>query len=122
MTGGGYRETGLFSALMVALLLTGGCASVDSTVALSQQKVTPMATGEAADVEADDLAIAMVRAGFSRGEILKHGPDLRNALATSGSAQMRNGGKVSALFAVFGNQLYVTSRSRGTFAVPLNES
>lgn len=108
------------SGVLVTSLLTG-CASMDATVALTQQVVTPMATGEAADVLADDLALAMIRAGFSREEVLEYGPALRNALATSGSAQMRNGGQVSALFAVFGDQLYVSSRTRGTFAIALDE-
>lgn len=112
----------ILGVLLVMALVLNGCASVDSTVALSEQKVTPMATGEAASVAAKNLAVAMTRAGFSREEILEHGPALRNALATSGSAQIRNGGKVSALFAVFGNQLYVTSRSRGTFTVALTET
>lgn len=113
------RSNCLGSVLLVILLLTSGCATVDSGVALSEQKVTPMATGEAADVQAEDLAVAMLRAGFSREDILKHGPVLRNALATSGSAQIRNSDSVSALFAIFGNQLYVTSRMRGTFVEQL---
>ena len=61
----------------------------------------------------------MLRAGFDREAILEHGPAIRNALATGGSAQVTEGPIVDALFAVHAQQLYVTSRTRGTFVRPL---
>ena len=68
---------------------------------------------------AEVLAEAMLRAGFDREAILEHGPAIRNALATAGSAQVTEGHIVDALFAVHAQQLYVTSRTRGTFVRPL---
>ena len=101
-------------ALIMALLLPA-CASVDRNIGLAEQVVTPVAAGEATDVVAYDLAQSMLRAGFSREEILKHGPALRNALATAGGAQLRRGTLIEALFAIHSDRLYVSSRLRGTF-------
>jgi hypothetical protein len=79
------------------------------------QPVSNVVVGEAAEVSAYDLAEAMLRAGFTRDQILQYGPQVRRSLATSGGAQVRDGKVVGALFSIHGNQLYVTSRSRGTF-------
>jgi hypothetical protein len=104
-------------ALLVALQ---GCASTDRSLALSVQTVTPIAVGEAADVSADVLAEALLRAGFTPQEILDHGTDVHHALATSGGVQVRQGQLVEALLAVHTGKLYVTSRTRGTFVLPLD--
>lgn len=86
---------------------------------MTEAPVLAIPVGEAAEVSAADLAQAMVRAGFSREEILKHGPAVRNSLATSGGAQVRDGKVIGALFSIHAGQLYVTSRTRGTFVQPL---
>ena len=72
-------------------MLPAGCASLDRSVALAEQVVTPIAVGDASDVSAYDLAEAMLRAGFTRQQILKDGPAIHNALAKSGGAQVRYG-------------------------------
>jgi hypothetical protein len=117
----GPRSRGGFAvaALIAAGLALGGCASVDRSVALTQEVETPITVGDAASISAHDLAEAMLRAGFTREQILRDGPAVRNALATSGGAQLRSGKMVEALFAVHGDRLYVTSRTRGTFVQPL---
>jgi hypothetical protein len=83
------------------------------------EAVTAIPVGESASVSAYDLAEAMLRAGFSREQILKDGPGVRNALATSGGAQIRQGKFVAALFSVHSGRLFVTSRTRGTFVQTL---
>lgn len=114
-----HRRGFLGAAVMAAALGLSGCASIDRSIPLTKQSVTPITVGEAAAVSAHDLAEAMLRAGFSREQILRDGPAVRNALATSGGAQLRSGNMVEALFAVHGERLYVTSRTRGTFVQPL---
>jgi hypothetical protein len=99
---------GLVSAL-------AGCMTVDRSVELATSSVVPITVGDANVVPAYDLAAAMVEAGFTEEEILRYGPDVHEALATSGGAQVREGKVVNALMAVHGNDLYITSRSRGTF-------
>jgi phage FluMu protein gp41 len=115
----GHRGDVFGAAVLAASLVLSGCASIDRSVALTQEIVTPITVGEAAAISAHDLAEAMLRAGFSREQILRDGPAVRNALATSGGAQLRSGKMVEALFAVHGDRLYVTSRTRGTFVQPL---
>ena len=113
------RRGFLGAAVIAATLALSGCASIDRSIALTKQSVMPITVGEVTAVSAHDLAEAMLRAGFSREQILRDGPAVRNALATSGGAQLRSGKLVEALFAVHGDRLYVTSRTRGTFVQPL---
>jgi hypothetical protein len=104
-------------ALGVAL---GGCsATMDRSVLLATEPVVAVSVGEQAFVSAFDLAQAMLRAGFTRDEVLKLGPSVHSALATSGGAQVRQNKQVSAIFAVYGDRLYVTSLARGTFAMQM---
>jgi hypothetical protein len=119
MQAAGHRRRLLGAAAITAFLALSGCATIDRSVALTQESVTPITVGDAAAISAHDLAEAMLRAGFSREQILRDGPVVRNALATSGGAQLRSGKLVEALFAVHGDRLYVTSRTRGTFVLPL---
>jgi hypothetical protein len=116
------RPPAAVAALACALLLAG-CGGMAETmnrpIVLTEATVVAMSVGEAEEVSADDLAEAMLRAGFTPEEILAHGAELHNALATAGGAQLRQGKLVSALFAVHAGKLYVTSRERGTFVHPL---
>lgn len=113
------RPAGRVGIAIVVLFALSGCMTVDQSVALATQPVTAVAIGDANKVSAYDLASAMLQAGFSQDDILRYGPDVDDALATAGGAQVRQDKMVSALFAVHGNRLYVTSRTRGTFVVPL---
>jgi hypothetical protein len=114
------RRRGLALACLLPLLLLPACASVDNrSVRMTEETVLPITGGEAADVSAPVLAAAMLRAGFSADEVLRHGPALHSALATSGSAQVRQKRVVGAIFAVHADKLYVTSRTRGTFMTPI---
>ena len=113
----------LFSARPIpALLLVlalAACTTVDENITRTTETVTAITVGEATEVSALDLAQAMLKAGFTRQQILQHGAAVRNALAKSGGAQVRDGKMVGALFSIHSGQLYVTSRSRGTFMQPL---
>jgi hypothetical protein len=107
----------------IGLVLFGlaGCTTMDQSVALATQPVMAIAVGDARAVSPDDLASAMVGAGFAKDDILSYGPDVEQALASSGGAQVRQNKMVDALFAVHGDKLYVTSRTRGTFVMPLGK-
>ena len=108
---------GLQAAAMVlaGLLALGGCTTVDPNFARMNDMVVPVPVGEVTAVPAMALAKAMLRAGFTRQQILDHGTEVRNALATAGGAQIRQGNAVDAIFAVHAQELYVTSRTEGTF-------
>lgn len=66
-------------------------------------------------LSADEIVLMMRYAGFTDELILQLGTDLRNALASSGAAQIRVGKKVEAVFAVRGNYVHVSSYNRGSF-------
>jgi hypothetical protein len=107
--------------MLMAASATAGCSSTDRSVALAKQEVTSIPAGEAAAVSAPMLAEAMLRAGFKKEEVIEYGPEVRNALATSGGAQVRKGHVTEALFAIHSDSLYVTSRARGTFVQPITK-
>ncbi len=100
-----------------AALLSGCAGAISCSVLLTDQAIMPIANGSATHVAPSDLAQAMLRAGFTRDEILQYGPGIGEALATSGAAQVRRGKVVAALFAVNDGQLIVTSLDR--FVQPL---
>lgn len=108
------------AVIFLAALLPAGCGALDQNIQRREAPVNAVTVGEAADVTALDLARAMLQAGFSREEILQHGPMVRNALATSGAAQIADGESVLALMSVLGDKLYITSRSNGTFVYGLS--
>jgi len=119
MLGMGWRRAIGVAAAASALLVLAGCATMDRNIAMTEEQVTPLTAGDKAVVSATDLARAMIQAGFSHEEILKRGPGVRKALATSGGAQVRDGDAVLALFSIHGELMYVSSRTRGTFTVVL---
>ena len=118
MSGAPSRALRMLAGAALAVAVAG-CAANDRSVALVDSAVVPMSVGESGSVTAIELAEVMLRAGFAPEEILRHGPDVRNALATSGGAQVRSGATVQALFAIHDNRLYVTSRTAGTFSKTL---
>ena len=108
------------AAALVALLSACATTKFDSNIPLTRESVTPLVVGEAADVSAIVLASAMIRAGFTDEQILREGPVDRNALATSGGAQVRDEESILALFSVQNGLLYVSSRERGTFTMRID--
>jgi len=109
------------AAAILLLALGSGCIAMDRNAGLAMHSVYPLSTGDAASVTPEELASAMLRAGFTRDEILRDGPAVRNALATVGSVQVREEKLVKALFSVHADQLYVSSRLRGTFIQRLSD-
>lgn len=118
------RATSWFRVFVVLIAVIGesGCATMDRSVALAEQAVTPIIAGSPRVISAYDLADAMLRAGFTHEQVLADGPAIRTALATSGGAQVRYGKVTSALFAIEGDLLYITSVERGTFTLSLTGS
>ena len=109
------------SALLAVAVGFGlsSCAELDRNVGSFERPVSSVAVGDAAEVSALHLARAMLEAGFSRDEILDYGPSIRNSLATSGAAQVKDGGQVLALMSIYDQKLYIVTRSRGTIVYPL---
>jgi hypothetical protein len=107
----------LAAALAVTLALT---ACADPNLQRAGRAVVPISAGETAQLSARDIVSAMSRTGFSRQDILDHGPALRNALSMKGGAEMRRDGRVAAIFSIMDGSLYVVSRSGGTHVQQLD--
>lgn len=109
----GMRRFTVVMCLSAVLAACGG----DPNMIRSTAPVTTVNIGEPGEVSAMSLAQAMLRAGFSRSEILEFGPGIRRSLAESGGAQARREGQLFALFSYREGKLYVTSARTGTFVV-----
>ena len=77
---------------------------------------------EVAALQVVDVCHIMQDAGFSDPQILDMGPDLRNALANQGAAQIQIGSRTEAILAVHKPFVHVSSRTRGTFVYDLDKS
>ena len=109
------------AAVLVPLLLAG-CKTVDRGIEIAETTILPVTAGDAMDVPAPILAEAMLRAGYDREYVPRHGATVHRALATSGGAQLREGKIVEAMFAIQAEQLYVISRTRGTFVMEVGDN
>jgi hypothetical protein len=103
--------------LMLALVLPGlsGCSR-------AKPRLSAIPNDEVAALQAADVCHIMQGAGFSDPQILDLGPDLRNALANQGAAQIQVGSRTEAILAVHQPYVHVSSRTRGTFVYDLGKS
>jgi hypothetical protein len=101
------------ATLTLIVMLVASCA--DRNMADTFRAVVPVSGSETATVPAEDMVAAMSRTGFTREEILAHGPAIHNALAVKGAAEVRREGSVTAIFSVMDGSLYVVSRRGGTY-------
>jgi len=97
-----------------------GCASTRSGKSTRFQ-VVPVSSQDVAALSADDIVRLMRRAGFSDGQILELGTQLRNALLLSGAVQIKQGNIIEAIFAINDNNVYITARLRGNFIYDLQK-
>ncbi len=82
-------------------------------------KVVAMSNRDIAELSADDIVLIMRQAGFSDGQIMELGPDVRDGLLFSGAVQVRRKKKVEAIFAVNSDYIFITTRLRGSFIYDL---
>jgi hypothetical protein len=65
---------------------------------------------------ADDIVAMMLKVGFPGDQVLVLGENLRNALSTTGRAEVRRGKEVGAIFAVYPNDtVFISTRRGGSF-------
>lgn len=102
---------------VLCLVLAVAACSADPNFRRVSDPVTSISVGEPGEVSAASLARAMIRAGFTRDEILELGPGIRRSLASNGGAQARREGRVHALFSYMQGRLYVTGSNTGTFVL-----
>jgi hypothetical protein len=92
------------SLLMMLLALgLGGCTGNRGF------EIFPLNNQNVLTLSSDDIVRVMRRAGFSDNQILQHGEDLHIALAQYGAAQIKIRRKLVAVFAINGDDVYISS-------------
>lgn len=95
--------------------ITSGIGRLAGAGGAQKLQVMPLSNQDVIALSADDIVQLMRRTGFSDEQILELGTDLRNALLSSGAAQVRLRNKVEAIFAVHNEYVFITTRLRGSF-------
>jgi hypothetical protein len=104
---GTARAAGL-AALGLILMTLLGCQTAAT-------RVVPAASEIHKALAADDIVLMMRQAGFSDADILKRGTDIRNALATHGTARVETNDVVRAIFYAQKDTIYVTTNTGKAF-------
>ncbi len=102
--------------LMLSLLSLGivGCTQSGGI------QVVPRANQYVLELTADDVVQVMRAAGFTDMQIWDHGMSVREGLARSGAVHIRVNGRVEAIIAINGSDVYVSTRTRGIFIYNIN--
>ncbi|GEM_PF-6362090 len=113
----GLARLGVYVAIATLAVTVGGCATITAG-----HTVKPLSNRDTAELTAEQTVEIMLASGFSEQEIIANGPQLRNALAVSGAAQIRRGTGVDALYVVELGRIHVSARSRRPFIYDLRQS
>ena len=97
-----HRKLTLAGALTFAAGLAGGCANPRAVAAFWNR--------DAAELDAEQVVDLMRQARFRNEQIIRLGPDLRNALALYGGAKIMAGDTTEAIMVVHGRAIYVAVR------------
>lgn len=102
-------------AIVSILLLTtlGGCIR-------SGIKIVPVPNQEVLVLNADEIVKILKVVGFTNEQIGEYGWSVREGLAKSGAVRVMVDGKVEAGFAIKGDEIYISSLSRGYHIYNIN--
>ena len=114
----GLMGPGIWIALY-ALVLISGCGGFlgnQRQESDTEFTVVPFSNSSAMALEADDVVRIMEIAGFTPQQIWRLAKDVRDGLMQLGGVKMRMGKKqVEVIYAVQGDLVWITTRSRGQF-------
>ncbi|MEJ2647972.1 MAG: hypothetical protein P8016_06140 [Sedimentisphaerales bacterium] len=105
-------NTGTIAVLLLLLSLSG-CMR-------SGFQVVPVPNRDVLVLDANEVVQILRAAGFSNEQILEYGPSIRDGLARSGAVRILINKVVEAGFAVKGDDVYISTRSRGYFIYNIN--
>lgn len=94
-------------------MILGGCMR-------SGIKVVPVPSQDVLTLTPDEVVIILQRIGFSNEQIKKHAWPVRDGLARSGAVRILVDGTAEAGFAIKGDEIFISSRSRGQFIYNIN--
>jgi hypothetical protein len=105
------RQKSISTVMIVTLLLLmtlGGCIR-------SGIQVVPIPNQNVLLLNSDQIVQILKAAGFDDEQIIEYGPSIRDGLARSGAVRILINNVVEAGFAVKGDEVFISTRSRGYF-------
>ena len=105
-------SSGVFIVLLLLLSL-GGCLR-------SGIQVVPVPNQDTLVLNANEVVQILRAAGFSDEQIMEYGPQIRDGLARSGAVRIVIDKVIEAGFAIKGDDVYISTRSRGYFIYNIN--
>jgi hypothetical protein len=102
-----------FDVILISLMLTLLALGLGGCIGNRGFEIFPLNNQNVLTLSSDDIVRVMRRAGFSDNQILQHGEDLHIALAQYGAAQIKISKKLVAVFAINGDDIYISSRVTG---------
>ncbi|MHC4105694.1 MAG: hypothetical protein ACYSR9_12195 [Planctomycetota bacterium] len=102
-----------FNVICISLLLTLLAFSMSGCVGNRGFEIFPLNNQNILTLSSDDVVRVMRRAGFSDNQILQYGEDLHLALSQYGAAQIKIRRKLQAVFAINGDEVYISSALTG---------
>ena len=106
------KSSGLIVLLLLVLSFSGCTKSGIQIITVPNQDVLLL--------NADQIIQILGRTGFSQIQIIEYGPTIREGLARSGRIEVKVNGKTEAAFAIKGDEVYISSLSRGYFIYNIN--
>ncbi len=94
-------------------MILGGCMR-------SGIKVVPVPSSDVLTLTPDEVIIILQRIGFSNDQIKEHGWPVSEGLARSGAVRIFVDGAVEAGLAIKGDEVFISSRSRGQYIYNIN--
>jgi len=98
-----------FGVIYISLLLMLLALGLGGCVGNRGFEIIPLNNQNVLTLSSDDIVRVMRRAGFSDNQILQYGEDLHIALAQYGAAQITINKKLVAVFAINGDDVYISS-------------
>lgn len=102
-----------FHVICISLLLTLLAFGLSGCTGNRGLEIFPLSSQNVLTLSSDDVVRVMRRAGFSDNQILQYGEDLHLALAQYGAVQIKINKKLMAVFAINGDEVYISSALTG---------
>ncbi len=121
----GHRHILVLLLIVLALEMAGCTAPQWPALGQKQQsadlQVQQRVGGQAVVLKADEVVRVMRRLGLVDDQILSLGPNLRDALRSTGAAALARNGRPEVMLAVNEDHLFVQTRSQGSFIYDLKD-
>ena len=111
-----FRQLMIGAIACVLTLCLSSCApsgQATNSVSSAQDAVLPINVGERAFVRPESMAQGLLKAGLTTEQALKFGPFLMEFIAAEGGAELHLSGQLKYAFAVFDDDLFITSTDKG---------